>query len=132
MVGLAGGKLNAGKDVVALKEGVVGENLVVAGPGAEELQYVLHAHSLAANARPAAAFARLKRDAFKQLGVAHVGNYEPSCVCFARLLSSSVIRLLTFVWRKRFANEWGQANGRSDGILLSRQAAFAASRRCRN
>lgn len=74
MVGLAGSELDAGKNVVALKERVVGENLLVTGPGAEEFQHVLHAQPLPANARPAVALARLNRDAVQELGFAHGGT----------------------------------------------------------
>lgn len=67
------GKHNGCQNVVLLKERIVGENLFVAGPGAEEFENVLHAHPLPADARPAAALARLNRDALQQMGFAHGG-----------------------------------------------------------
>lgn len=55
-------KFQAGADVVTFQERILGQNLFPTGPVGEELQHILHAQTIPANARPAAAFSSLDGD----------------------------------------------------------------------
>ena len=66
MIGLVCCVGDRGEDIVALKIGVVLQNLLEGCICAEKLQDVGHAHPHPANAGPAAAFAGLDGDALEQ------------------------------------------------------------------
>jgi len=63
VIGLTRGVVDGRKEVLALKEGVILQDLVERSPGPEKLQHVANANPLPANAGTAATFAFLDSDA---------------------------------------------------------------------
>lgn len=85
MIRLAGGIGDRGRDIVAFQEGIILQNLLEAGTGTDQLQYVGDAKSLAADARASTALARLYGDPLKQvrshleISVPHVFTAGNTC-----------------------------------------------------
>ena len=65
MIGLVGGVIDGGEDVVTLQKRVIGQNFIEGRACAEKLQNVGDAKALAADAGPPAALALFNRDSMK-------------------------------------------------------------------
>lgn len=72
MIGLGGGVLQAGPDILGFEEVVVVQNLPPGGPGSQQIEHVLDSQTVAANAGTPAAFSRLQCDSV-QVVFAHGG-----------------------------------------------------------
>ena len=62
MVGLPGGILDGGENVLPLKEGIIGENFFVGSSRGKQIEDVRDAHAKAADTRASAALAFLDGD----------------------------------------------------------------------
>jgi hypothetical protein len=69
MIGLPGGVSDGGKNVIALQERIVLEDLLKRGSGAQELENVRDADALAADAWTTTALAFLDGDALKKVQI---------------------------------------------------------------